>query len=136
MVKNIVKDVMFLRQKSQIAEKRDFQSAIDLLDILKVNEKNGVGLDANMIGFLKRVIVFNNGFIDVVMFNSIIKHKYKKYDTFESCLSLSGERKTIRYQIIELEYQDIYFKKQINRFDGFTAQIIQHEVDHCNGIII
>jgi peptide deformylase len=136
MVKNIVKDVIFLGQKSKVAEKKDIQIAKDLIDTLLANEKNCVGLAANMIGVLKRVIVFRDGFINVVMFNPIIKNKYKPYDTAESCLSLTGERKTIRFSIIEVEYQDINFKKQINRFEGLIAQIIQHEIDHCDGIII
>ena len=136
MIKEIIKDVMFLGQKSVIADKNDLHIANDLLDTLKANESICVGLAANMIGVKKRIIVFNNGFVNIVMFNPIIKNKAKPYKIKESCLSLTGERETTRYELIEVEYQDIKFQKQKNQFTGFIAQIIQHEIDHCNGIVI
>ncbi|MFQ9308937.1 MAG: peptide deformylase [Paraclostridium sordellii] len=136
MIRNIVKDVSFLAQKSEIATKDDIEVVNDLIDTLNANLDNCVGMAANMIGVKKRILVFTVGSIIVPMINPIILKKEKTYEAEESCLSLIGFRKTIRYENIEVEYLDINFKKHKQAFTGFTAQIIQHEVDHFEGIII
>lgn len=136
MVKPIVKDEFFLKQKSSPATKADQQVAIDLLDTLKANEAGCVGLAANMIGVRKCVIAVNMGFMNVAMFNPVIVSKSGEYEAEEGCLSLTGTRPCTRYEEIEVEYFDINWKKQCHTFKGWTAEIIQHEIDHCNGIII
>ena len=136
MVKPIVKDVMFLGQKSEPATADDRQIITDLQDTLKAHRDGCVGMEANMIGNKKRIIIVSMGFADLVMKNPVIKAKSGKYETEESCLSLTGRRKTERYQNIEVEYFDISFKKQKQKFSGYAAQIIQHEMDHLEGIII
>ncbi len=136
MVKPIVKDVMFLGQKSEPATADDRQIITDLQDTLKAHRDGCVGMAANMIGYKKRIIIVSMGFADLVMQNPVIKAKSGKYETEESCLSLTGRRKTERYQNIEVEYFDISFKKQKQKFSGYAAQIIQHEMDHLEGIII
>lgn len=136
MIKNIVKDVSFLAQKSEIATKDDVGVVNDLIDTLNSNLDNCVGMAANMIGVKKRILVFSVGSIIVPMINPVILKKENPYEAEESCLSLIGFRKTIRYENIEVEYLDINFKKHKQVFTGFTAQIIQHEVDHFEGIII
>ncbi|MDU2688157.1 MAG: peptide deformylase [Paeniclostridium sordellii] len=136
MIKNIVKDVSFLAQKSEIATKDDVGVVNDLIDTLNANLDNCVGMAANMIGVKKRILVFTVGSIIVPMINPVILKKEKPYEAEESCLSLIGFRKTIRYENIEVEYLDINFKKHKQAFTGFTAQIIQHEVDHFEGIVI
>ena len=136
MIRNIVKDVLFLEQKSEPATKDDVEVINDLIDTLRANLDNCVGMAANMIGVKKRILVFSVGNIIVPMVNPVIIKKEKPYEAEESCLSLEGFRKTIRYETIEVEYLDINFKKQKQVFTGFTAQIIQHEVDHFEGIII
>ena len=136
MIKPIMRDIFFLNQKSEPATEADKQIAIDLLDTLKANEAGCVGMAANMIGVKKNIIIVNMGIFDVVMFNPIIVSKSGAYETEEGCLSLSGIRKTTRYENIEVEYQDFSWKKQRQKLSGWTAQIVQHEVDHCNGILI
>ena len=136
MVKNIVKDVLFLAQKSEPATKADMQVAIDLQDTLVANRAGCVGLAANMIGVKKNIIIVNMGFVDVVMFNPVITKKDTPYETEEGCLSLTGVRKTTRYENIEVEYYDIQWKKQTIKLSGWPAQICQHECDHLEGIII
>ncbi|MGL5717824.1 MAG: peptide deformylase [Paraclostridium sp.] len=136
MVKIIVKDISFLKQKSEIATKEDIQVINDLIDTLKANLDGCVGLAANMIGVKKRILVFSVGTIIVPMINPVILKKTNPYKAEESCLSLEGVRSTTRYENIEVEYLDINFKKYKQVFTGFTAQIIQHEVDHFEGIII
>ena len=136
MIKPIMKDVLFLGQKSEPATEKDKQIAIDLLDTLKAHEEGCVGMAANMIGVKKSIIAVNMGFMNVAMFNPKIIKKTGKYETEEGCLSLIGVRKCTRYQEIEVEYQDMNFVKQKQKYTGWTAQIIQHEIDHCNGIII
>ncbi|MDD3338415.1 MAG: peptide deformylase [Lachnospiraceae bacterium] len=136
MIRPIMKDVLFLGQKSEIATAADMQTAQDLLDTLQANREHCVGMAANMIGVKKRVIVINIGFMDMIMFNPSIVKRAKPFQTEEGCLSLSGSRKTIRYEEIEVDYQDINFKKQKQKYTGWTAQIIQHECDHLEGIII
>ena len=136
MVQPIMKDVNFLSQKSELATKEDQHIVKDLLDTLKANEEHCVGMAANMIGHKKRIIAVNMGFMNVAMINPVIRKKTGPYDTEEGCLSLLGQRPTKRYQEIEVEYLDVNFAKQIQTFSGWIAQIIQHEVDHCDGIII
>ena len=123
MVKPIMKDIFFLGQKSEPATKADLQVGKDLMDTLAANREGCVGMAANMIGVKKSVIIVNMGFVDVVMFNP-------------GCLSLTGVRKTTRYQMIEVEYLDMNWKKQKLKLDGWTAQICQHELDHLEGILI
>ena len=136
MIKSIVRDVFFLAQKSEAATKADLQVGIDLQDTLKANREGCVGLAANMIGVKKNIIIVNMGFIDIVMFNPVIKKKDTPYETEEGCLSLDGVRKTTRYENIEVEYYDMQWKKQSMKLSGWTAQICQHECDHLEGIII
>ncbi|GAA0105840.1 peptide deformylase [Paraclostridium sordellii] len=136
MIRNIVKDVSFLAQKSEIATKDDVGVVNDLIDTLNSNLDNCAGMAANMIGVKKRILVFSVGSIIVPMINPVILKKENPYEAEESCLSLIGFRKTIRYENIEVEYLDINFKKHKQAFTGFTAQIIQHEVDHFEGVII
>ena len=136
MVKDIVKDVMFLSQMSEEATVKDKYIAMDLLDTLKANKDKCVGLAANMIGYNKKIICVSRGLYDFVMINPIIINKSGDYLTEEGCLSLIGERKCKRYKDIEVDYLDINFNKQQGKYNGFIAEIIQHEVDHTNGIII
>lgn len=131
-----MKDIFFLNQKSELATKADMQVIKDLLDTLKANEEGCVGLAANMIGVKKRIIAINMNGINVPMVNPVILNKSGEYETEEGCLSLIGERKTTRYNEIEVEYLDKSFKKKREKYNGWIAQIIQHEIDHCNGIII
>ena len=136
MIKEIVKDVLFLEQKSELATKEDTGVITDLIDTLNANLEHCVGMAANMIGVKKRILVFTMGPMIVPMVNPVILKKENPYETEESCLSLLGVRKTKRYETIEVEYLDRNFKKHINTFTGFTAQIIQHEIVHFEGIII
>ena len=131
MIRPIMRDVLFLAKPSVPATPEDRQIAIDLLDTLKHNEDACVGMAANMIGVSKRIIAVN-----MAMFNPVIVAKSGPYETTESCLSLTGERPAARYQEIEVEYEDMQFNKQRRKFTGWTAQIIQHECDHLEGIII
>ncbi len=136
MIREIVRDEKFLAQKSAAASFMDMSVAQDLLDTLAAHSDRCVGLAANMIGVRKRIIAVNLGPVNVAMFNPVIVKKSGKYMTEEGCLSLEGERMTARYQKIVVEYQDMNFKKQRQTFIDFPAQIIQHEIDHCEGIII
>lgn len=136
MIRPIIKDETFLRQKSVSATRDDIAVIDDLADTLRVNLEYCVGMAANMIGVKKRILVFSIGDSIFPMVNPVILKKEKRYETEESCLSLTGFRKTARYEIIEVEYLDRDFKKHKEIFTGFTAQIIQHEVDHFEGIII
>ena len=136
MIKPIVKDIFFLRRKAETATREDIQVGIDLQDTLRANREACVGMAANMIGVNKRVIIVNMGFVDVVMFNPVLVRKESPYETEEGCLSLTGVRKTTRYQTIEVEYLDMNWKKQNLKLDGWTAQICQHELDHLEGILI
>ena len=136
MIKPIVKDVLFLGQKSEEATKNDIAVVDDLTDTLRANLEDCVGLAGNMIGVKKRILVFAVGNLIVPMINPVILKKEKLYEAEEGCLSLIGVRKTKRYEIIEVTYLDRNFKKQKQVFSGFTAQIIQHEMDHFEGIII
>jgi len=136
MIREIVKDEAFLAQKSEPATQEDLQIAIDLLDTLKANTGKCVGLAANMIGELKNIIVVDDYGAMMVMINPKIAKSSGKYRVEESCLSLEGKRMTYRFETIQVKYKDIEFKSQVRNFSGFTAEIIQHEIDHCNGKII
>lgn len=137
MEKQIVRDILFLEQKSELATREDAQVITDLVDTLRANLDRCVGLAANMIGVKKRILVFTiGGGLIVPMVNPVILKKENRYETEESCLSLDGFRKTTRYETIEVEYLDASFEKKKQVFTGFPAQIIQHEMDHFEGIII
>ena len=136
MIKPIVKDIFFLGQKSDIATKQDLSVGQDLQDTLTANRDRCVGMAANMIGVKKKIIIVNMGMINVVMYNPAIIRKDTPYETEEGCLSLPGVRKTIRFQNIEVEYLDAGWKKHRQKYSGWTAQIIQHEIDHFEGKII
>jgi len=136
MIKPINKDPIFLAQKSVPATQDDLSVAADLLDTLASNAERCVGMAANMIGVKKKIIIVNMGIMNVVMYNPVIVKKDTPYETEEGCLSLSGVRKTTRYQNIEVEYYDSSWKKHRQSYSGWTAQIIQHECDHLAGIII
>ena len=136
MVKEIVKDVMFLSQKAERATEKDKYIANDLLDTLKANKDRCVGLAANMIGYNKAIICVSGGIYDFIMINPIITYANGEYQTEEGCLSLIVERECKRYKEIEVDYFDMNFRKQHGKYTGFVAEIIQHEIDHTNGIII
>jgi len=136
MIRPVMKDVVFLNQKSEAATVADKQVVQDLLDTLKANEAGCVGMAANMIGVKKRIIAVSMGFANVAMINPVIIKKSGAYETEEGCLSLIGVRKTTRYKDIEVEFQDMNFNKQCQKYSGWIAQIIQHEIDHCDGIVI
>lgn len=137
MVKELVHDPIFLAKKSQPATKADLQTAQDLLDTLTAHRQTCVGMAANMIGVSKRIIAFDNDGSYMTMLNPEIIKGTDPYDTEESCLSLlGGPRKTKRFQKIKVQYQTPDFQTRIKTFSGWTAQIIQHEIDHCNGILI
>ena len=136
MVQKIMRDTLFLAQKSERATKEDMQVAEDLKDTLQANSKTCVGMAANMIGMKKQVIVVSLGLAPMVMFNPKIVKKSGEYETEEGCLSLEGLRKIKRYQNITVEYQDRDFKKQRQDFTGFIAQNIQHQCDHIAGVVI
>lgn len=136
MIKNIVKDVFFLGQRSETATKMDAPVAKDLMDTLAANQSRCVGMAANMIGVKKRVIIVNVGFANMIMYNPVITKKSRPYKTEEGCLSLTGVRPVERFEEIEVEYFDMQWRKQKKKFNGWTAQIIQHECDHLEGIII
>ena len=136
MIKAVVKDILFLEQKSELATKDDVEVINDLIDTLRANLDHCVGMAANMIGVKKRILVFSVGEMIIPMVNPVILKQEIPYEAEDSCLSLEGFRKTTRYEKIEVEYLDRNFKKHKQVFTGFTAQIIQHEVDHFEGIII
>ena len=136
MVKNIVRDPMFLQQKSEPATEADKQVIHDLLDTLRANQDRCVGMVANMIGVKKRIIVVAMGPFHFAMVNPVITKKSGEYQTEESCLSLEGVRPCTRYKEIEVDYLDQDFKPQHGKYKDFTAQIIQHEIDHFEGVLI
>ncbi len=136
MIRPIIKDVFFLGQRSGPATMQDLSVGQDLMDTLRANQDRCVGMAANMIGVKKKVIIVNMGILNVVMYNPVIVRKDWPYETEEGCLSLTGVRKTTRYQNIEVEYYDSSWKKRRQKYSGWTAQIIQHECDHLEGIII
>ena len=137
MIKEVIHDPIFLGVKSETATKEDLPVAQDLLDTIIANREACVGMAANMIGVRKRIIVFDNEGTYMTMFNPEIIKKSGPYDTEEGCLSLlGGPRPCKRYQIIKVQWQTAEFQMRIKTFTGWPAQIIQHEIDHCNGILI
>ena len=137
MVKKIVKDPLFLAQKSVDATEADKQVVTDLLDTLRANLDHCVGMAANMIGVNKSIICFDNDGKYMIMLNPEIIKRSDPYETEESCLSLlGGPRKIKRYKKIRVQYQTLDFKIRTKTFEGWTAQIVQHEIDHCNGVLI
>ena len=136
MVKPIMRDLFFQRQKAEKATKGDFPVAIDLLDTLKAHEDGCVGMAANMIGGKKNIIVVAVGPFQFAMINPKITKRSGVFETEEGCLSLDGVRPCKRYKEIEVDYLDQDFKEQHGKYSGWTAQIIQHEIDHCKGIVI
>ncbi|AUI72554.1 peptide deformylase [Companilactobacillus alimentarius] len=136
MIRPINHDQNFLKQKAQLATKNDLPIVQDLQDTLKANSKNCVGMAANMIGQNKKIIIFSLGMMAVVMINPTIISKKNSYVTFEGCLSLEGQRQTTRFKEITVKYLDTDFHEHIQEFSDFIAQIIQHEIDHCDGILI
>ena len=136
MVRKIMRDEAFLAQKAELATLEDLPVAQDLLDTLEANKERCVGMAANMIGVNKRIIVFDNEGTYTVMFNPEIIKRSRSYQAEEGCLSLDGARPARRWQSIKVRYQNEKFQERFKTFTGWTAQIIQHEVDHCEGIII
>ncbi len=136
MVQPIMRDEIFLAIPSEPATKEDLQVAQDLLDTLAAHAEGCVGMAANMIGVSKRIIAFDNEGTYMIMFNPEIVKASDRYETEEGCLSLVGRRTTKRYKSIKVKYQNSDFQTRFKTYTGWTAQIIQHEIDHCNGIII
>ena len=136
MIRPIMKDPIFLSQKSAPATVPDLPVAQDLRDTLQAHRDGCVGMAANMIGVAKRIIIFDDNGSPTVMFNPEIVKCSGSYEAEEGCLSLSGTRKTKRYRSIKVQYQNEQFQTRLKTYTGFPAQIIQHEIDHCNGILI
>ena len=136
MIREICKDIIFLAQKAEPATPDDLLLATDLLETLAYHKDGCVGMAANMIGVNKRIIAFDNDGEYMVMFNPEILRKTGPYDTEEGCLSLTGVRPVKRWKTIKVKWQNEKFQQRIKNFTGWTAEIIQHEIDHCEGIII
>lgn len=136
MIRPIIKDINFLKLKSIPANVSDKYIADDLIDTLSVHRDECVGMAANMIGENKNIIIVSMGLIPIVMFNPVIVKREEPYATEEGCLSLTGIRPCVRYKRITVEYQDHDFKNHSGTYEDWTAQIIQHEIDHLHGIII
>ena len=137
MVKELIHDPIFLARKSETATNDDLQTAQDLLDTLVAHRETCVGMAANMIGVTRQIIAFADGKGYTLMLNPKIVKQSGEYETEEGCLSLlGGPRKTKRYSKIKVEYQTADFQTRLKTYEGWTAQIIQHEIDHCDGILI
>ena len=136
MVREICKDIIFLAQKSEDAAVSDLPVGAELLETLIFHKDGCVGMAANMIGVSKRIICFDNEGEYMTMYNPVIIRKSEPYEAEEGCLSLTGTRKTKRFKKIKVQYLNESFQTRLKTFSGFTAQIIQHEIDHCDGIII
>ena len=136
MIKTIVRDTFFLSRPSEEATKADLLLARDMRDTLSANADRCVGMAGNMIGVRKLVIIVHADGGDIVMFNPVITEKTGPYETEEGCLSLDGVRKTTRYETITVEFRDARWNKRRGTYAGFTAQIIQHEIDHLSGVLI
>ena len=136
MVREIMRDEAFLSQKAEPSTLKDLPVAQDLLDTLTAHKDGCVGMAANMIGVCKRIIVFDNEGKYMVMFNPDIIKKSEPYEAEEGCLSLTGIRKAKRWQSIKVQYQNEQFQTRFKTFTGWTAQSIQHEIDHCEGVLI
>lgn len=136
MIRELCKDTLFLARKAEPATANDLDVAQDLLDTLIAHRDGCVGMAANMIGVNKRIIAFDNEGSYMVMFNPVIVKRSGAYEAEEGCLSLTGVRRTKRFQTIKVQWQNTQFQTRRKTFTGWTAQIIQHEIDHCNGILI
>ncbi|MCH5203404.1 MAG: peptide deformylase [Oscillospiraceae bacterium] len=136
MVREIIHDTFILQMRSKAADETDLQTAVDLLDTLKANAEHCVGMAANMIGVSKRIIAFNDNGTYTLMFNPEIIKCSGVYEVEEGCLSLSGTRRTKRYKTIKVKFENEKLQPRIKTYTDYTAQIIQHEIDHCNGILI
>ena len=136
MIRPIVKDPIFLSRKARPATAEDLPVAQDLLDTLRANRERCVGMAANMIGQAVAVIVFSDGPEDRVMLNPELVKVSGRYETEEGCLSLEGTRKAVRYRTVKVRYQNLQLQVRLKTYTGWTAQIIQHEIDHCAGILI
>ena len=136
MIREICKDETFLAQKAAPATADDLATAQDLLDTLTAHKDGCVGMAANMIGVCKRIIAFDNEGTYMVMFNPVIVRQSGPYEAQEGCLSLTGVRKTKRFQTVKVQWQNEQFQTRLKTFTGWTAEIIQHEIDHCEGILI
>ena len=136
MIREICRDETFLAQKAAPATADDLAMAQDLLDTLTAHKDGCVGMAANMIGVNKRIIAFENDGEYMLMFNPVIVRQSGPYEAQEGCLSLSGVRKTKRFQTIKVQWQNEQFQTRLKTFTGWTAEIIQHEIDHCKGILI
>ena len=136
MIRDICKDEAFLARKAEPATADDLGTAEDLLDTLAAHKEGCVGMAANMIGVNKRIIVFDDDGKYQVMFNPVIVKRDRPYEAEEGCLSLTGRRKTKRFQTIKVQWQNEKFQTRLKTFTGWTAEIIQHEIDHCEGVLI
>lgn len=136
MIRDICKDEAFLARKAEPATADDLGTAQDLLDTLAAHKEGCVGMAANMIGVNKRIIVFDDDGSYQVMFNPVIVKRDRPYEAEEGCLSLTGRRKTKRFQTIKVQWQNEKFQTRLKTFTGWTAEIIQHEIDHCEGVLI
>lgn len=136
MIREICRDETFLAQKAAPATADDLATAQDLLDTLTAHKDSCVGMAANMIGINKRIIAFDNEGTYTVMLNPVIVKQSGPYEAEEGCLSLTGTRKTKRFQTIKVQWQNEKFQTRIKTFTGWTAEILQHEIDHCDGILI
>lgn len=136
MIRKICKDIMILQRRSIDADINDKQVIIDLKDTLNANKDICVGMAANMIGVNKNIIIVSLGFLPLIMVNPKIISKKGSYEVKEGCLSLAGERSAIRHKEIEVSYLDENFNKKTNKYTGFIAQIIEHEIDHTLGVLI
>lgn len=136
MVREICKDEAFLAQRAEAATADDLGVALDLLETLIAHKDGCVGMAANMIGVNKRIIAFDNEGEYMLMFNPVIVKKSSAYEAEEGCLSLTGTRRTKRFKSIKVQWQNEKFQTRLKTFTGWTAEIIQHEIDHCEGIII
>ena len=136
MIREICKDETFLVQKAAPATADDLATAQDLLDTLTAHKDGCVGMAANMIGVCKRIIAFDNEGTYMVMFNPVIVRQSGPYEAQEGCLSLTGVRKTKRFQTVKVQWQNEKFQTRLKTFTGWTAEIIPHEIDHCEGILI
>ena len=136
MIREICRDETFLAQKAAPATADDLATAQDLLDTLTAHRDGCVGMAANMIGVCKRIIAFDNEGTYMVMFNPVIIRQSGPYEAQEGCLSLSGVRKTKRFQTVKVQWQNEKFQTRLKTFTGWTAELIQHEIDHCEGILI
>ena len=136
MIREICRDETFLAQKAAPATADDLATAQDLLDTLTAHKDGCVGMAANMIGVCKRIIAFDNAGTYMVMFNPVIVRQSGPYEAQEGCLSLTGVRKTKRFQTVKVQWQNEKFQTRLKTFTGWTAEIIQHEIDHCEGVLI